>query len=108
MTQLIAQYRTREAIVSIVKSDGGFRVQMDRLTVRGGSEHRAYPIEELDSAVVRAQAIVSKISGYSIEEKCAFGNNRTKHLCNANNCPHELGGQRFWQMFRRLCPYRSR
>ena len=69
MTQLIAQYRTREAIVSIVKSDGGFRVQMDRLTVRGGSEHRAYPIEELDSAVVRAQAIVSKISGYSIEEK---------------------------------------
>ena len=81
MTQLIAQYRTREAIVSIIKSDGGFRVQMDRLTVRGGSEHRAYPIEELDSAVVRAQTIVSKISGYSIEEKCAFGNNRTKHLC---------------------------
>lgn len=67
-----------------------------------------YSTRNYDNALERLESEITIARGGCPARKCAFAGKSDKCDCRAGNCPAELGGLAFWQIFHRSCLYRCK
>ena len=84
-----------------------FTVAMEKFSPLGNSHILQHTVYDFEEAIDEYLAYIDKLHDRVPARMCA-ANPKDHRKCSAANCPKELGGAAFWQLFRTSCMNRTK